>query len=82
MDWFDLFAVLRTLKSLLQHHNLKGPQPSLVPKVYLKKAECLLYSPALTSYITTGRTIALNIQTFVSKVLALLFDTRSRFVIA
>ena len=41
-----------------------------------------LFSPTLTSYMTTGKTIALTIWTFVSKVMSLLFNTLSRFVIA
>ena len=43
---------------------------------------CLLYSPALSQpYMTTGKTIALTIWTFVGKVMSLLFNTLSRFVI-
>ena len=40
----------------------------------------LLYGPTLTSYMTTGKTIALTIHTFVSKVVSLLFNMLSRFV--
>ena len=54
IDWFDPFAVQGTLKSLLQHHSLKA---SIL--------QCLvLYGPTLTSVHTTGKTIALTIQTF------------------
>ena len=58
IDWFDLLAVQRTLKSLLQHHNLKAPvlQCSAVFIVQLSYP-----------HTTTGKTIALTIQTFVSK---------------
>ena len=54
IDWFDPFAVQGTLKSLLQHHNLKA---SIL--------QCsVLHGPTLTSVHTTGKTIALTIQTF------------------
>ena len=58
IDWFDLLAVQRTLKSLLQHHNLKAPvlQCSAVFIVQLSYP-----------HRTTGKTITLTIQTFVSK---------------
>ena len=73
MDRFDLLAVQGTLKSLLQHHSLK--------------ALILWYSvyfmvPLSLPYMTTGKTITLTIWTFVSKVMSLLFNTLSRFVIA
>ena len=73
IDWFDLFAVQGTLKSLLQHHS--------------SKASILQYSALLMvqlshPYMTTGKTIALTIQTFVSKLMSLLFSTLSRFLIA
>ena len=72
IDWFDLPAVERTLKSLLQHHNWK--------------ASILQYSPFFTvqlshGYTTTGKTITLTIWTFVSKVMSPLFNMMSRFVI-
>ena len=71
--WFDLFAVQRTLKSLLQHHNLKASvlQPSAFFMVQLSHL-----------YMTTGKPIALTIQIFVGKVLSLLFNMLSRFAIA
>ena len=65
IDWFELLAVQRTLKSLLQHHSLNGS---------------LLYDPALTPIMTTGKTIALTRWTL-SKVSSLVFITLSRFVI-
>jgi len=73
IDCFDLLAVQRTLKSLLQHHCLKVS--FLWPSVFF-----LVWLSHL--YMTTGKTIALTILTFVSKVMSLLFNTRSRFVIA
>ena len=66
--WFDLLSVQGTLKSLLQHHSSK----------YSDFFTVQLSHP----YTTTGRTIALTIWTFVGKVMALLFNTLSRFVIA
>ena len=73
IDWFDLLAVQGTLKSVLQHHSLK--------------ASVLWWSTFFMvqlshPYMTTGKTIALTIQTFVSKVISLLFNMLSTFVIA
>ena len=70
IDWFDLLAVQGTLKSLLQHHS--------------SKASILWHSAffrvQLTHpYITTGKTIALSIWTFVCKVLSLIFNMLSRY---
>ena len=72
-DWCDLLIVQGTLKSLLQHHNLKASvlQCSAFFVVQLSR-----------SYKTTRKTIALIIWTFVSKVMSLLFNMLSRFVIA
>ena len=73
MDLLNLLAVQGTLKSLLQHHSLKAS---------------ILQRPAFFivqlshPYITTGKTIALTRQTFVGKVLPLLFNMLSRLVIA
>ena len=72
MDWLDLLAVQGTLKSLLQHHS--------------SKASILLRSAFFTvqlshPYMTTGKTIALPRQTFVGKVISLLFNMLSRLVI-
>ena len=60
IDWFDLLAVQRTLKSLLQHHSLKA---SIL--------RCLAFFTVQLShlYLTSGKTTALTIQTFVSKVM-------------
>ena len=64
IDWFDLLAVQRTLKSLLQHHNSKVPilQHSVFFMVQLSH-----------QFMTTGKTKALTIQIFVGKVTSLLF---------
>ena len=72
MGWFDLRAVQRTLKSLLQHHSLK---PSVLQHLAFFMVQ-LSYT-----YMTTGKIIDLTIQTFVSKVMSLLFNTLSRSVI-
>ena len=73
MDWLDLLAVQGILKSLLQHHSSKASvlQPSAFFIVQLSHA-----------YTTTGKTIALTRQTFVSKVMSLLLNMLSRLVIA
>ena len=72
MDWFDLLAVQGTLKSLLQHHSSKTSiQPSAFFGVQLSHP-----------YTTTKTTTALTRQTFVSKVMSLLFNMMSRLVIA
>ena len=72
INWFDLLAVQVTLKSLLQHHNLKASilRCSVFFRVQLSHP-----------YMTTGKNIALTIRTFVSKVICLLFNMLSRFVI-
>ena len=69
MDWLDFLAVQGTLKSLLQHHS--------------SKASILLFSTFFVvqlshPYTTTGKTIALTRQTFVGKVMSLLFNMLSR----
>ena len=73
MDWFALLAVQGTLKSLLQHHSSKASvlQCSAVFIVQLSHP-----------YMTTIKTIALTRQTFDDKVMSLLFNMLSRFVIA
>ena len=73
MDWLDLLAVQRTLESLLQHHS--------------SKASILWHSAFFIvqfshPYMTTGKTTALTRQTFVSKVMSLLFNILSRLVVA
>ena len=71
MDWFDLLAVQETLKSL-QHHHSKA-----------SVLQCSAFFTAQLShpYMTTGKTIALTRQTFVGKVMSLLFNMLSRLVI-
>ena len=71
--WFDLLAVQGTLESLLQHHSSKAS---------VLRCSALFMIQLSHSYITTGKTIDLTIQTFVGKVTSLLFNTLSRFVIA
>ena len=71
MDWLDILAVQGTLKSLLQHHS--------------SKASVLQYSAFFIvqlshPYMITGETIALTRQTFVGKVMSLLFNMLSRLV--
>ena len=73
IDWFDLLAVQKTLKSLLQYHNLKAS---------ILQFSVFFIIQLLYLYMTTGKTIALTIWTFVGKVVSLLFNTLSRFVIA
>ena len=72
IDWFDLLAVQGTLKSLLQH-NLKA---SVLQHLAFFMVQ-LSYM-----YMTIGKTIAVTIQNFVCKVISLLFNMLSRFVIA
>ena len=73
MDWLDLLAVQGTLKSLLQHHSSKA---SILQRSALFMV--LLSYP----YRTTSKSTALTRWTFVSKVMSLLFNILSRFVIA
>ena len=72
VDWLDLLAVQGTLKCLLQHHSSKASilQRSAFFTVQLSHP-----------YMTTGKTIALTRQTFVGKVMSLLFNLLSRLVI-
>ena len=72
MHWLDLLEVQVTLKSFLQHHS--------------SKASIVWHSAFFTvqlshPYMTTGKTIALTRQTFVGKVMSLLFNMLSRLVI-
>ena len=73
IDWFDLLAVQETLKSLLQHHSLKA-------SILLCSAFFMVQLSHL--YMTTRKTIAFTIRTFVGKMMSLLFNMVSRFVIA
>ena len=72
IHWLDLLAVQGTLKSLLQHHSSKASifQHSVFFMVQLSHP-----------YVTTGKDIALTRQTFVGKVMSLLFNMLSRLVI-
>ena len=73
MDWFDLPAVEGTLKSLLQHHSSK---PSI-----LQHSAFFIVQHSYP-HMTIGKTIALTKQTFIGKVMSLLFNMLSRLVIA
>ena len=73
IDWFDLFAVQGTLKSLFQHHNAKALVHGL---------SALFMVQLSHAYMTTEKTIAFTIQTFVCKVMSLLFNRLSSFFIA
>ena len=72
-DAFALFAVQETLNSLLQHHNLK---PSIL------RPSALFMVHFSHPYMSTGKTIDLTIHIFVSKMMSLLFNMVSSFVIA
>ena len=72
MDWLDLLAVQGTLKSLLQHHSSK-------PSILQHSAFFIVQFSHL--YMITRKTIALTRQTFVGKVMSLLFNMLSRLVI-
>ena len=72
MDWLDLLVVQGTLKSLLQHHNLKA---SILRHLAFFMVQ--LSHPCMT----TGKTIALTRWTFVGKVMSLLLNMLSRLVI-
>ena len=73
IDWFYLLAVQGMLKSLLQHHSSKAS--------ILQCSTFFIMVQLPQLYIITGKTIALTIQTFVGKVMSLLYNTLSRFVI-
>jgi len=68
----DLLAVQGTLKSLLQHHS---------SKVLILWRSAFFIVQLSHSYMTTGKTIALTGQTFIGKVMSLLFNMLSRLVI-
>ena len=73
IDWFDLLAVQGTLKESSPAPQLESINSSMLS---------LLYDSTLTSHMTTGKTMALTIWTFVGKLISLLFNTLSRFLIA
>ena len=72
MDWLDLLAVQRTLKSLLQHHSSKAP---------ILQCSAFFIDKLSHPYMTTGKTITFMRWTFVGKVMSLLFNMLSRLVI-
>ena len=72
MDWLDLLAVQGTLKSLLQHHNSNA---------LILQGSAFFIVQLSHPYMTTVKTIALTRQTFVGKVMSLLFNMLSRLVI-
>ena len=72
MDWLDLLAVPGTLKSLFQNHSLKAS--------ILQHSAFFIFQLSYP-YMMTGKTIALTRQTFVGKVMSLLFNMLSRLVI-
>ena len=72
MDWLDLLAVQGTLKSLLQQHS---------SKISILRCSAFFIVQLSHPYVTTGKTIALTRQTFVGKVMSLVFNMLSRLVI-
>ena len=72
MDWLDLLAVQGTLKSLLQHHGSKAS---------ILQRSAFFIVQLSHPYVTTGKTIALTRQSFVGKVMSLLFNMLSRLFI-
>ena len=72
MDWLDLLAIQGTLKSLFQHHSSKAS--------VLQRSAFFIVQLS-HPYMTTGKTIAVTRQTFVGKVMSLLFNMLSRLVI-
>uniref|UniRef100_A0AC11DEF7 Uncharacterized protein n=1 Tax=Ovis aries TaxID=9940 RepID=A0AC11DEF7_SHEEP len=73
MDWFGFLAIQGTVKSLLQHHSSKAS---------ILWCSAFFVVQLSHSCMTTGKTIALTRQTFVGKVMSLLFNMLSRLVIA
>ena len=73
IDWFHLLAVKQTPKSLLQHHSSKAS---------ILQHSAFFMDQRSHLYLTTGKTIALTIQTFVGKVMFLCFNMPFKFVVA
>ena len=71
MDWLDLLAVQGTLQSLLHHHSSKAP---------ILRCSAFFIVQLSHSYMTSGKTIALTRQTFIGKLMSLLFNMLSRLV--
>ena len=72
MDWLDLLVFEGTLKSFLQHHSSKASNLGRSAFFIVQLSH---------PYMTTGKTIALTIQTFVGKVMSLLFNMLSMLII-
>ena len=72
IDWFDLLSAPGTLKNLLQHHSSKAS---------ILWSSTFFIVQLAHPYMTTGKTIALTVWTFVSTVMSLLFNMLSRLVI-
>ena len=72
MDWLDLLAVQGTLKSLLQHHSSKAS---------ILQCSAFFMVQLSYPYMTTGKIKALTVRTFVGKVMSLLLNILSRFVV-
>ena len=72
MDWLDLLAVQGTLKSLLQHHSSKAS---------ILRCSAFFVVQLSHPYMTTGKTIALTRQTFVDKVISMLFNMLPRLFV-
>ena len=72
MDWLDLLAVQGTHKSLLQHHSSKAS---------ILQLSAFLIVQLSHPYMTIGKTIALTRQTFVGKVMSLLYNMMSKLVV-
>ena len=72
MDWLNLLAVQGNLKSLFQHHSSKAS---------ILWCSAFFIVQLSHPYVTTGKTTVLTRQTFVGKVISLLFNTLSRFII-
>ena len=72
MDWLDLLAVQGAFKSLIQHHSSKAS---------ILRCSAFFIVQLSHPYMTTGKTISLTRYTFVGKVMSLLFNMLSRFVI-
>ena len=66
IDWFDVLAVQGTLQSLLQHHSLKAS---------ILQHSAFFIVQLSNPYMTTGKTIAFTIRTFLGKVMSLLLNT-------
>ena len=74
IDWFDLLAIQRILKCLFHTTIRKHQFFNIQPSFFVVRFSY--------PYMTTGKTTALTVRTFVSKVMSLLFNMQSRFVIA